>query len=128
MRWSTIHLEPTEVPAGLRLGLNNRQAILKHELPEDELHKRLLRVVAGRRGSDYRSGAHIRRESARRRRTSITLAGIALVLIAVGTWWFIMRDVAPGGTALRSVDEQRTEVLHQESSTKAPLPCCLSST
>jgi TolB-like protein len=40
-----IHLQATEVPAGLRLGLNNRQAILRPELSGEEFHERLMRAA-----------------------------------------------------------------------------------
>lgn len=36
-----VHLEPTEVPAGIRLSLNNRQAIFKHMLDDDAYRRKL---------------------------------------------------------------------------------------
>jgi TolB-like protein len=112
-----VHLEPTEMPAGLRLGLNNRQAILKYKLDEDEFHKRLMRVVQGAEGS-MAGQVPASGRNPRTWRAGITLAGIALFLIAVGTLWFIMRDVAPadsGPEAIKTADG----VAAQESSNKS---------
>ena len=109
-----IHLRPTEVPAGLRLGLNNRQAILKYELAEDEFHKRLMRVVQGAEGSTARP-VPVSGGNPQTWRTGIALAGVALVLIAVGTWWFTMRDVAPADTD-PEVTKTADEVASPESS------------
>ncbi len=89
-----VHLEPTDMPAGLRLGLNNRQAIVKHELAEEEFHKRLMRVVHEGEGPTVpRIPAPGR--SSPRRLPGMALAAVALVLIAAGIWWSITRDVAP---------------------------------
>jgi len=43
-----VHLSPTEVPAGLRLSLNNRQAIFGHELASEQYRQALLDAVGGR--------------------------------------------------------------------------------
>ena len=40
-----VHLVDTEVPPGLRLSLNNRQAILRHELSEELYRKELMEVA-----------------------------------------------------------------------------------
>jgi TolB-like protein/Flp pilus assembly protein TadD len=82
-----IHLEPTEMPAGLRLGLNNRQAILKRELSEEEFHKRLMRAAQG--GSDTAvASAPGPRVSAARVRAGVVVAVVVLIVSAAGTWWF----------------------------------------
>jgi TolB-like protein/Tfp pilus assembly protein PilF len=89
-----IHLESTEVPAGLRLGLNNRQAILKHELSEDEFHKRLMRGVQGSVGFEIaRSPEATVRLS--RSRAALALIAAVMVLAAVCAWWIFTRDAAP---------------------------------
>ena len=86
-----IHLQPTEVPAGLRLSLNNRQAILKYELSDEEYRKRLMRVThAG-------SGPTPTRVSGSRSRPPrlsliLTLSATALVILAVGIWWSTTRQ------------------------------------
>ncbi|MGI9326769.1 MAG: TIR domain-containing protein, partial [Pseudomonadales bacterium] len=89
-----INLEATDMPAGLRLGLNNRQAILKYELPEEEFHKRLMRAVhGGEASSSDRVPAST--ENPQRRWVGMASAAIVLVLIAVGIWWSIGREVVP---------------------------------
>ena len=41
----SVHLVPTELPAGLRLSLSNRQAIFKRELSEEDFYDRLMRAT-----------------------------------------------------------------------------------
>lgn len=43
-----IHLSPTQVPAGLRLNLNNRQAVMRHQLTEDVYRNELLAAARGK--------------------------------------------------------------------------------
>ena len=86
-----IHLEPTEVPAGLRLGLNNRQAIHKYDLSDEEYRKRLMRVT--------HEGARPPAQTADRpaptssnaptsSKRSLGVAALVLVLLgAVGALW-----------------------------------------
>ena len=99
----SIHLVATEVPAGLRLSLNNRQAILRHELSEEEFHKRLMRVTHGGNqgaGTTTTSGA-------KKSRFTIRLAlAVTVVLFfgVVSAWWITGRDVTsdtigPGPTS-----------------------------
>ena len=99
-----IHLEATEVPAGLRLVLNNRQAILKYELSEEEFHKRLMRAVHGDAVSQIApTPTYV--EKAPRRKMSVTLAAIALLSIAVGAWWLLTRESDPEKIDIASVAE-----------------------
>ena len=46
-----VHLEPTEVPPGLRLSLNNRQAILRHELSDEHYHEELMQAAQAAAGA-----------------------------------------------------------------------------
>jgi TolB-like protein/Tfp pilus assembly protein PilF len=89
-----VHLEATEMPAGLRLGLNNRQAIVKHELAEEEFHKRLMRAAQGG-GSPATAPTSASVAKAPRRKMGMALAGLALVAVAMGAWWLLMRGVGP---------------------------------
>jgi adenylate cyclase len=41
-----IYLEPTNLPAGLKLSLSNRQAIMKYELPENDYEKKIATLSA----------------------------------------------------------------------------------
>ncbi|MDG1066497.1 MAG: TIR domain-containing protein [Luminiphilus sp.] len=41
-----IYLEPTTLPAGLKLSLSNRQAIMKYELPESDYEKKITSLSA----------------------------------------------------------------------------------
>ena len=43
-----IYLEPTTLPAGLKLSLNNRQAIMKYELPENDYEKKIASLSAAK--------------------------------------------------------------------------------
>jgi TolB-like protein len=91
-----IHLEATEVPAGLRLVLNNRQAILKHELTEEEFHKRLIRVVQGQGGDSPAAPPTSTTPEAKPRSSRALLVGaIALILVAAAAWWLFARESAP---------------------------------
>jgi TolB-like protein len=91
-----VHLEPTEMPAGLRLGLNNRQAILKRELKEEEFHKRLMRAAQG--GSDTAvSSAPGPSGSAAGVRAGIVMAVVVLIVIAAVTWWLSSDKSDPVG-------------------------------
>ena len=89
----SIHLVPTEVPPGLRLSLNNRQAILKHELSEEEFHKRLMRVTHGGRGAAARTQTR-RAENPQSAIRLALAAAIVLFLGVAGVWWIKARDKA----------------------------------
>jgi TolB-like protein len=97
-----IHLEATEVPAGLRLVLNNRQAILRHELSGEEFHKRLIRAVQGG-GSSAVAPVSATVEKARRPKAAMALAAVALA--AVAAWWLFTRDAENLDTEPLSVTE-----------------------
>ncbi len=89
----SIHLLPTEVPAGLRLSLNNRQAILKHQLSEEEFHKRLIRVAHGVVAHETDSSTP--KSHTKKPETTIRfalLAAVVLFLAVGGVWWTTSRD------------------------------------
>ena len=48
-----IHIEATELPQGMRLGIMNRQGILRHELADDAYRSRLIEAV------NQHSDAHV---------------------------------------------------------------------
>jgi TolB-like protein/Tfp pilus assembly protein PilF len=110
-----IHLEATEVPAGLRLVLNNRQAIIKHELTEEEFHKRLMRAAQGV-SSPATASTSAAVQKAARFPAGVALAALALVAVAVGTGWFFTRELGSEDMKPASVAEAEpattTEVLH----------------
>jgi adenylate cyclase len=86
-----IHLEETEVPPGLRLSLNNRQAILKHDLPEADYHKQLIRVTRDGGAPSPRSDDETIASPAKSR-FGFALAVATLALIAAGVWWSNLTD------------------------------------
>ncbi len=88
-----VHLEPTEVPAGLRLSLNNRQAIFKHELEDVEFRKRLVRIAHG--GGPPPTLATGPDAKSPRSRTGLLVAAVAFVAIAIGVGWLVNRAVGP---------------------------------
>jgi TolB-like protein/Tfp pilus assembly protein PilF len=83
-----IHLKPTEVPAGLRLSLNNRQAIFKHKLSGEEYRKQLIRATRVGSGARPRSVAQATKSgSGRGLRFASVVA--ALITLVGGAWWAI---------------------------------------
>jgi TolB-like protein len=86
-----IHLEPTEVPAGLRLSLNNRQAIMKHELVDEEYRKRLMRVTNMSAGSVSAPAASPDSRPARKGLV-LSFSIIALTIVAAAVWWSSARQ------------------------------------
>jgi len=89
-----IHLQATEVPAGLRLSLNNRQAIHKYESSEDEYHQRLIRVTYA--GASLSPQPRVPPEKGARRLGLVPASiAIALGVIVVGVWWSYSSRQAP---------------------------------
>lgn|GEM_PF-1283585 len=89
-----IHLEPTEVPAGLRLGLNNRQAIFKHELSDEEYRKRLIR--AANAGAMPASEATLPPPTSSSRRGLVPAAVVLAVgIVAAAIWWSSAQEPSP---------------------------------
>jgi TolB-like protein len=110
-----IHLEPTEVPAGLRLGLNNRQAIHKHDLSDDEYRKRLMRVT--HEGTSAPSQASDQPAPAvSRRGIGIAVLVVVLLAVAVAVWQLTPQNVPAGNSVAEPVAETAagasSDVLH----------------
>ena len=80
-----IHLEPTDVPAGVRLGLNNRQAIRKYDLPVEEYRRRLIRVA--RETMDVRMSAPDAAAASGSKRGLRIVALPLMLLLVVGAVW-----------------------------------------
>jgi adenylate cyclase len=100
------HLHATGVPAGLRLVLNNRQAILKHELAEEEFHKRLIRVAQGQGGDSPAAPPTSTTPEAKPRSSQALLVGaVALIVVAAAAWWLFTREAAPESDQPISVTE-----------------------
>ena len=92
----TVHLEETDLPDGLRLNLNNRQAIHRYTLDEDEYQQKLSQLLS--RIVETPSGIEIapkgQRSAHARFWASLSLALVlisGLVLLAAGDylslWW-----------------------------------------
>jgi TolB-like protein len=86
-----IHLVPTDVPAGLRLSLNNRQAIMKHELVDEEYRKRLMRVT-NKRGSSVSAPDASPDSRPARKGLVLSFSIIALTIVAAAVWWSSARQ------------------------------------
>ena len=89
-----IQLEPTDVPGGLRLTLNNRHAIVRHELAHDVYRRELLEASAANRDIPVRSAGPQSVEATKKRRgariASITGAAVLAGLIA---WWIAVKPI-----------------------------------
>lgn len=109
-----VHLKPAEVPAGLRLSLNNRQAIVKYELADDEYLKRLMRATHAAGGVTSAVVQTIPRASSRWQQ--IAWLGTLLVLVVAGAWWWQSGlDSAiekSAGSATEQVEAPRAEARH----------------
>jgi TolB-like protein len=79
-----VHLRPTEVPAGLRLSLNNRQAIFRQEVGEPQYRHALLNAL-GTSGAEQAPKTEIPASSTSPR-WAIYAAAAFLVVVA-GGWW-----------------------------------------
>jgi TolB-like protein len=100
-----VHLEPTDVPAGLRLSLNDRQAILKYELSGKAYRDKLLAAVAGSASGSFTTS--VGDGPARHKpRIGVALTAIAVVVVAVGAWWLgsLREKVVSPSAAPESVD------------------------
>lgn len=87
----SVHLEETEVPGGIRLNLNNRQAILKYRLLPDVYHASLLEALSADEAAARESKAAAEPPSFIQRYQFATVATL-LVLVAVGIAWLWQRD------------------------------------
>jgi dienelactone hydrolase len=89
-----VHLQETEVPPGIRLNLNNRQAILKHRLTPDAYRSTLLEALP----VDRAKAPELRASEPPKSRSQFTGA----LLSAVGTL-FAARWAARGGSSDDSI-------------------------
>ena len=91
-----VHLQETEVSGGLRLSLDNRQAIFRYEIGVDRYHQALLHAIAGiAEPAPPTDGSPPRRP----RLLSYALAAL-MILAAVGMWW--VATIEPGESTLET--------------------------
>jgi hypothetical protein len=96
-----VHLQQTEVPGGIRLSLDNRQAILKHRLTPGGYRSTILRALttdgAGReseRAADSSSSWRI----------WLVSGAAAMLLLAISTIWLFQRTPEQRGKAPNLLD------------------------
>ena len=82
-----VHLQETDVPGGIRLNLNNRQAILKHQLPADAYRTSLLQALADDRTIDLEPRLPAQKSSTRRRGVLLGSAVVLIALLVLATAW-----------------------------------------
>ena len=97
-----VHLEPTEVPPGLRLSLDNRQGILKYRFSDNDYHARVLNALTT--GQSEASLPPTRSQPVPTRRMGIVLAAAALVAaIMLGT--IVLREMSESPDAIVSTHD-----------------------
>lgn len=74
-----IHLEPTELPHGLRLALNDRQAILKHAMSDERYGQRLAQSFGSLASLGEPSGMHAAQRHVVSDRPSIAVLPFAVL-------------------------------------------------
>ena len=100
-----VHLEETEIPDGLRLSLENRQAILRYRLEPAVYEDMLLKALAG----DYRKGAGQAgltqgNPGDRSAGYRYSAAAMLIVVIAVAlAVWFLRQDSVPDSDGQQSI-------------------------
>ncbi len=90
-----VHLEPTDVPDGLRLSLDNRQAILAHEHPDTWLRELALALGGGVEPAVAPPASSPAPDSGSSRVWMALVAVAGVAALAVGGWWFGGRSAAP---------------------------------
>ena len=85
-----VHLESAEVPGGLRLSLNNRQAIFKHDMADEQYRREVLEALLGESVAPIVISSPPS-SSIRGRRLAI-YAVAALLVAASGVWWFNLEE------------------------------------
>jgi tetratricopeptide (TPR) repeat protein len=86
-----VHLGDTEVSPGLRLSLNNRQAILRRELSDDLYRHELMQVAQTGAPDPAEPVPQTSAAQPSRRRGGLAialLAAVAVVALVGGAWWF----------------------------------------
>ncbi|MGI9324619.1 MAG: TIR domain-containing protein [Pseudomonadales bacterium] len=86
-----VHLEPTEIPPGLRLNLNNRQAVLRHELADDLYFAALLVAARG----DTPTAPHSTATAPGKRRAPLVIGAAALLLLIAVIFIFYRSSPSP---------------------------------
>ena len=83
-----VHLEPTDVPDGIRLNLNNRQALFRYS--DSNYQQNLVRALGGKQSDSIEPTRHIAgtRMSITRRPLAAALAIAILLCVAVISWYF----------------------------------------
>jgi formylglycine-generating enzyme required for sulfatase activity/dienelactone hydrolase len=123
-----VHLEPTDLPGGLRLAIGDKQAILAHELDRSDYERALRQALEqyleigdvpaaatsteppqAPRTADARASvsAPTGQSQARRRRWPVTLAILAIAAVVSATWFIWQRETRHEA-ALARLDEAET--------------------
>jgi TolB-like protein len=91
-----VHLKDTDVPGGIRLSLDNRQAILKHKLDQTAYRRTLLEALGSAQENDKPSPASRASRASQRRLTRAWIAAFFAALAIVGSisWWRTTNDPA----------------------------------
>jgi len=112
-----VHLADTEIPPGLRLSLNNRQAILRHELSDDLYRQELMQVAQTTVAEPAEPVPQPSTAKPAGRRTGLATAVVAAVAVIAGSVWWLntgSKDSSiPATTApADSVETNKHKVLH----------------
>ncbi len=87
-----VHLQETDVPGGIRLNLNNRQAILKHRLPAETYRTSLLQALSNDRAVASEPSVSTRTSgTSTSRRVQIGSALALIALLAITIAWLSLR-------------------------------------
>jgi TolB-like protein len=109
-----VHLQPTDVPSGLRLSLNNRQAIFRHQLPDKQYRNEILQALLSTAAKSAMVAIPPRSPI---RALRLAAFAVATVLIVVaGAWWFDDGDkesaeLVEAGTQAELIDLPRSTLL-----------------
>ena len=106
-----VHLRETDVPGGIRLNINNRQAILKHRLDADVYRSSLLQALSNDQVAASEQ-AEPSRSSPGARRMMLPSVVASIVLIAMALIWLLPREAEQPATreAATELDASSTAV------------------
>lgn len=99
-----VHLEPTDLPAGMKLSLGLAQAILKYEMDEPAYRRKLALALqsSGPLPRNDKRKVRVPRLSAR------AILGVSLIFAVLlgtgGTWWWQQRPASSDRSASVSVN------------------------